>query len=274
MRQAPLVSDLHRAGPDPASRRIILLGVVLSLLAHLLLVYLLQEEPWFRFKTQKPPPLEITMVIPPPPPPPPPPPVQAEPPTPPPPPPLLQAAPLAEKSVAPPAAQPQRREAAPRPRPEEAPKTADPGPRPKPLPRPTPQAPAAAPLSPSEMANAVQNAPEMAQSEQDYFLQQILGYWIIDLDAPQFAHIVISGSYVVLPDGMLAPPFGKGDPFDMNVMVQNWQMLARARGMQAERTAMETFLRAMRLAQPMKLPPNFGQQPKRMTLDFRVGDLP
>ena len=62
----------------------------------------------------------------------------------------------------------------------------------------------------------------MTQSESDFFLSQIVQAWVIDFDAPQFARIRIDGPYLVLPDGMLAPPFGKNDPWDMYAMVRNW----------------------------------------------------
>ena len=77
------------------------------------------------------------------------------------------------------------------------------------------------------------------------------------------------------PDGMLAPPFGKNDPWDMKLMVENWDRIANDPRPEAQafRTAVETFLRAMRLAQPLRMPPNAQGYPKVMELNFRIGDL-
>jgi len=247
--------------------RVILVGLVLSLLFHALLVWLLQQEDWLDFLKPKPPapPMEMAMIIPPPPPPPrPQPEPQAQPLPPPPEPPQLKAAPLAEKSTAPaPRNAPIRRS-------EPAPPVARaPEPLPGPAVRPVPPV----PVAPADMAAAVQRAPEMAQSEQDFFLRQIVTNWIIDLDAPQFRDIAVGGSYVVLPNGMLAPPFGKNDPWDMRRMVRDWDLIVSTREAQHFRTAAETFLRAMRLSQPLQLPPDFGPNPKRMTLNFRISDI-
>lgn len=115
----------------------------------------------------------------------------------------------------------------------------------------------------------------MTQSESDFFLSQIVAAWPIDFDAPQFRGIHIFGHYRVLADGMLAPPFGRNDPWDMDAMVDNWDEIAYAPGpvAAAYRTAIQTFLRAMRLAQPFAMPPDAQGYPKILSLNFRVGDL-
>ncbi|MEK9968374.1 MAG: hypothetical protein VW600_04505, partial [Ferrovibrio sp.] len=137
-------------------------------------------------------------------------------------------------------------------------------------PRPVPNQQAGAPGSAGGQAG-----PTMTQSESDFFLSQIVSAWVIDFDAPQFADLQIFGHYRIMADGMLAPPFGKNDPWDMTKMVENWDRIAndpRPKA-QAYRTAIETFLRAMRLAQPLKMPPNAQGYPKVMELNFRVGDM-
>lgn len=143
------------------------------------------------------------------------------------------------------------------------------------LPRPAPQA--AAPRKPAtaEEANAaIRNATEMMQSERDFFLSQIVDHMFINLDAPQFKGIRIVGAYIVEPDGMMAAPFDKNMPFDMSRMMdaRTWELIQQPRH-RSLRVAMESFLRGMYLAQPLQLPPNFGNLPKRMTLDFNVSDL-
>lgn len=122
---------------------------------------------------------------------------------------------------------------------------------------------------------AGETGPTMTQSESDFFLSQIVSAWVIDFDSPRFADIRIFGRYRVLPDGMLAPPFGKDDPWDMGRMVENWDRIATDPRPEAVafRTAVETFLRAMRLSQPLRMPPNAEGYPKVLELNFRVGDL-
>jgi hypothetical protein len=262
---------------EPSDRWIVA-GLLLSLLLHAGIVWLLREQPWETANKIAAAPLEIEMVIPPPAPaPPPPPPLpQAQQPPPPPEVPQLQRAPLAEKSVAPP---PKAATEAPKPAQRAAP-VPPPSPQPEtqiPQQRPTPRRQEAAPARPmtqEDAQRAVAAAPEMRQSEQDFFLSQIAASWIIDRHAPQFEDVQITGSYVILPNGMLAPPFGKNDPMDMRLMVRNWDQITRMRGAENFKVAAETFMKAMRLAQPLQLPPNFGDKPKRMTLNLRVGDLP
>jgi len=195
-------------------------------------------------------------------------------------PPQLQSAPIEKESTA-----PQPREAAPekpkivqRPaQPRQIARDAEPAPNAERLPRPQVARPLASvpkPLTPEEMAAAVKNAPKMAQSEQDFFLSQIAQNWVIDRHAAQFQRVSIYGAYVVLPNGMLAPPFGKDDPWDMRSMVKDWDKIPNDPRYDGLRTAMETFLRAMRLAQPLQLPPGAKDYPKVMTLNFKVPDIP
>jgi hypothetical protein len=266
-----------------------------SLLLHLLLVAVLVAEPW-TWRLMKPPePPQFSMVFPEAPKPaapkpaPPPRPAEAEKPPqpqpqavpiplPPPQMPQLQRAPLAEKSEAPPAPGDRARRQLPS---DEKPDAEPPKPQTLgPARKSAPPLPAPAQRR-AEIGNreagrgAVAGPPgeKMTQSESDFFLSQIVAAWVIDFDAPQFRNIVISGAYKVLPDGTIAPPFGKNDPWDMRAMVNNWDALARAPDAGAYRTAIETFLRAMRLAQPFHMPPGAAGYPKIMTLNFRIGDL-
>lgn len=275
------------------------LAVVLSLLLHGLVVLLLLIEPWTWRIQPEPPPILAEFVqpeaakpppapTPPPAPPAPPqaaaapsPPIEREPvkPVPPPSTPQLQRAPVTEgPSKAPPSAgERARAQSSEKPQPAPLPDRAGPSTVTAPPaqrqtqspPRPTGN------QGPGPTGAAGQTGEAMTQSESDYFLSQIVSAWVIDFDAPQFADIRIFGRYRVLPNGMLAPPFGKNDPWDMRAMVQDWDKIAADRRPQAVafRTAIETFLRAMRLAQPMAMPPNAEGYPKVMELNFRLGDL-
>ncbi|MFC3674156.1 hypothetical protein [Ferrovibrio xuzhouensis] len=266
-----------------------------SLLLHLLLVAILVAEPW-TWRIAKPPePQEISMVFPEAPksaapkpaePPKPaaaekPPPAQAQPapiPLPPPSTPQLQRAPLAEKSEAPPSPGDRARRQLPSAETPQAvppkPQTIGPGPKTAPPLKAEPQRRAEAGNRAAGAGSAAgPTGKAMTQSESDFFLSQIVSAWVIDFDAPKFRDIQIYGQYKVLPNGMLAPPFGKNDPWDIHAMVNNWDEIARIPEAAAFRTAIETFLRAMRLAQPFHMPPDATGYPKTLQLNFRIGDL-
>lgn len=292
-----MASFLEYRAQDWDNRRL-LMAVVLSLLLHGLVAILMLIEPWtWRIQPEPPPVLaefvmpEAPKPAPPAPPAPPPPEAAPQPPSPPrvveelkdvPPPvvPQLQQGPVTqEPSRAPPSAgQRARPQASERPQP--APRIGQSGPAATPAP---PQ-----PLQRQRQADTTGNrqrgapgaaageaGPTMTQSESDFFLSQIVSAWVIDFDSPRFADIRIFGRYRVLADGMLAPPFGKNEPWDMGRMVENWDRIATDPRPEAQafRTAVETFLRAMRLAQPLKMPPNAEGYPKVLELNFRIGDL-
>jgi hypothetical protein len=276
------------------------LGIVLSLLLHGLIVLMLLIEPWTWRIQPEPPPILAEFVQPeaskaPPPPTPPPAPAPApqaaatapsppktdEPPRPIPPAsiPQLQRAPVTEApSKAPPSAgEKARPQASEKPQPAPLPDRAGPSTVTAPPAQRQRQAPpqSTGNRKPGDPGVAGEPGETMTQSESDFFLSQMVSAWVIDFDAPQFADIRIYGRYRVLPNGMLAPPFGKNDPWDMAAMVENWDKIAVDRRPQAAafRTAIETFLRAVRLAQPMRMPPNAEGYPKVLELNFRIGDL-
>lgn len=267
------------------------LAALLSIVLHGLLVLLILIEPWTWRSQPDPPPMIAEFVMPEPPkavPPPAPPVAQVPPPAPavsepvpPPAPPQLQRGKVAEESRAPPAAgnRAQTRErTAETPKPVKPPQARDEsGQEVAPvLQQPRPQTPAQAGNRTQGTAGGINRKPgEMTQSESDFFLSQIVQAWVIDFDAPQFRDLVIEGNFRVLPNGMLGPPYGKNDPWDMRVMVRNWQQIERLTGPQAAayRTAIESFMRAMRLVQPLKLPPDARGYPKVLSLEFQIGDL-
>ncbi|WP_341893916.1 hypothetical protein [Ferrovibrio terrae] len=278
------------------------LGVAMSLLLHGLIVLLLLVEPWTWRIQPEPPPILAEFVMPEPPKPTP---TPAPPPAPQPAPTQAQAPPAQQQTMTPepsrpvpPPSIPQLQRAPVTEAPSKAPPSAGERARPqaaeKPQPAPVPDRAGPSTVTAPPAQRQQQSPPRptgnrdagapgaagatgetMTQSESDYFLSQVVSAWVIDFDAPQFADIRIFGRYRVLPNGMLAPPFGKNDPWDMRAMVENWDQIAVDRRPQAAafRTAIETFLRAMRLAQPMRMPPNPEGYPKVLELNFRIGDL-
>lgn len=289
-----MASFLEYRAQDWDNHRL-LVAVALSLLLHGLVAAVLIIEPWTWRIQPEPPPILAEFVLPEAP-------KQAPPrtappvPTPTPPPAAPSIEPLRD---VPPASVPQLQQAPVTQEPSRAPPSAgqrarpQASERPQPAPMPDRSGPATTTAPPADRQRAPaqqatgnrqrgapgvaagETGPTMTQSETDFFLSQIVSAWVIDFDSPRFSDIRIYGHYRVLPDGMLAPPFGKDDPWDMNRMVDNWDSIAtdpRPKAV-AFRTAVETFLRAMRLAQPLKMPPNAEGYPKVLELNFRVGDL-
>lgn len=266
-------------------------GIALSLALHVGLAVLLTYSSWAHHET--PPPEFVVDVVqlpkpkaPPPPPPPPPPPVaQPAPPPPPvaqlpPPPPQLTEAPIEKQSAPPPhestvQAPPRQRPATPH----DAHRT---------IANAAPQLPAnstkpeSTPVTIGPHDAVEDNLPsgrsdkKAAQTVPDYILMQIAQHWVIDYRNPRYSNIVLRGAQLVLlPNGMLAPPLGKNDPWNPRAMIANYDDLLAPEAAPL-RQALETFLQAMRLAQPFRLPPDGkpNDQPRTFTIYFRLGDIP
>jgi hypothetical protein len=109
------------------------------------------------------------------------------------------------------------------------------------------------------------------QSEGDFVLAQIMPFWLIDMRSPRFRDVVMGGVFALQEDGMLAPPFGKHDPWRPEVMIENYRELLKP---QAEpvRVALESFLRAARDAQPFQLPPGVRGYPRPIRITLKMGD--
>jgi hypothetical protein len=111
-----------------------------------------------------------------------------------------------------------------------------------------------------------------SQAVQDFILAQIKQHWIIDFRGPKFRNIHLFGKFVLMPNGMLAPPFGKNDPWDPRAMIGNYDELIRMDP--TYRVAVETFLQAVRQAQPFRMPPDGkGDGPRGLPLSFLLGSL-
>jgi hypothetical protein len=216
------------------------------------------------------------------PPPPPAPPVAERAPLPPPPPPQLETAAPAAESSAPrpvPRAQPAPTPPAAAPPP---PRTAPPAPPPRAaesrdgLRPPVPPAPAPG-VTAGRAPSGVSGPPgeKLSQSEMDHMLAQVLAVWVIDFRAARFKDIVISGNFILLPDGSLGAPFGARDPWAPEKMIANYDELVRRPDLRDQRAVLESFLGALRQAQPFRRQPGAAPtgEPKIMSFAFRLGDL-
>ncbi len=112
---------------------------------------------------------------------------------------------------------------------------------------------------------------ELSQNEQDYVLSQILPYWKVDTHRPEGRGMVLEAIIEINPDGTLQAPLGRDDPWNPNGIIGGYAEMVRL-GYSYKREALEGFLLALRLSQPLKLPPG-GKWPKWMKLRFAFDDL-
>jgi hypothetical protein len=115
------------------------------------------------------------------------------------------------------------------------------------------------------------SAKPATQAFQDFILMQIARHWIIDFRGPRYRDVVLTGTeIIVLPNGMLASPLNKNDPWNPAGVVTGYERLGPA-----ERVIVDTFLQATRLAQPFRLPADGKDGQSRVfSIRFRLGDLP
>ncbi len=118
------------------------------------------------------------------------------------------------------------------------------------------------------------NGPEgskLTQSEQDFILSQIMQYWHVDTHVPEARGLVLEAQIIIEADGTLASPLNKDDPWNPEAVISGYAAMARL-GYSYRRQAIEAFLLALRLCQPLKLPPG-GTWPRVMTLRFAFDDM-
>jgi hypothetical protein len=292
--------DMREASRALSTRWPVAVGLLLSLLLHVLFGFLMIE---FQARDDATPadiviPVELVELpppqapAPPPPPPPPPPAPQVQAPPPPPPPPVPE---VRHEPVPMPPPQIVQRETAPNAARSSAPRVVPPrsGAPPAPAAPPAPHVPESRdgllpPSPPAERKSvagvaagrATTNEPagpageKLAQSEVDFILAQVLRVWLIDYRAARFKDIVISGNFQLNPDGTLGAPFGVNDPWSLERMISNYADLLRPDA-RDQRAALESFLAAMRQAQPFKRQADAPAMngPKILSFSFRLGDL-
>jgi hypothetical protein len=282
------------------SRRGVVVGVALSLLLHMALALLWldltpvkladSENDLVAIELVTEPPPPTTPTRPPPPTPPPAPPQPASPPTPPPaaaptpplPPPSVvqrETARNAERSSSPnqsPPRPPTGAASAPlRPATPSAAASRDgllaPAP---PLPRDEPRG-LAAVRGPVQPPSGGPPGETLTQSEIDHLLAQVFAVWIFDFRNPRFRDLTIVGAFELRPDGTLAAPFGAYDPWRPERMIADYDTLLARPDLREQRTVMESFLGAMRQAQPFARQPDAPTptSPKVLRFSFRLGDL-
>ena len=113
--------------------------------------------------------------------------------------------------------------------------------------------------------------PDLTQSEQDLVLAQIMKFWHADFHRPEAHGLILQATIVIQADGTLESPLNKDDPWNPGSVIGGYAELMRM-GYTYRREAIEGFLLAIRLSQPLKLPPT-GPWPRRMVLRFAFDDL-
>jgi hypothetical protein len=119
-----------------------------------------------------------------------------------------------------------------------------------------------------------QEKSELTQTERDVILAQIIKHWRFNLTSPEAKELTINGSVVVLPSGMLAPPFNGNDPWDLGKAMPQYEQYVK-NGNTFLSELMFSFYTALRLSQPFDLPASAeGTWPKKISISFRFKDLP
>ncbi len=112
------------------------------------------------------------------------------------------------------------------------------------------------------------------QSERDFLLAQIIKCWRYNYGDAGARTLVLNGTVEVLPDGMLAPPFNGTQRWDPQTALPQYGVAGRT-GNRFLQQVLESFYLALRLAQPLKLPPDSaGSWPRLISVSFRFQDLP
>jgi pyruvate/2-oxoglutarate dehydrogenase complex dihydrolipoamide acyltransferase (E2) component len=121
------------------------------------------------------------------------------------------------------------------------------------------------------VSGAEEEGPELTQTEQDMVLAQIMKYWHVDTHVPQAHGLVLQAKIVIRADGTLASPLNRNDPWNPEEVISGYNSMVRE-GYSFRREAIEGFLLALRVCQPLKLPPG-GTWPRHMTLRLALDDL-
>lgn len=111
---------------------------------------------------------------------------------------------------------------------------------------------------------------ELSQTAQDMVLAQVVKLWRFDTEPAKGSDLTISMSIVVNRDGTLGDAMHKNAPWNPRAAIRGYDQLSDP----YVRRALESLLLALRLAQPLQLPPDDGKGwPRRMVIRFRPGDL-
>lgn len=111
----------------------------------------------------------------------------------------------------------------------------------------------------------------VTQNERDLVLSQVLRGWKPPKELQAYESAEFKVQVTVLADGTLAPPFSARLPYNPAAAIEGF---AGLHPQDPRRKATEAFYKALRQAQPLKLPPHLAAKaPFPVMLDFRVKDV-
>jgi len=127
------------------------------------------------------------------------------------------------------------------------------------------------PMGVGAPADDPDNVGDATQSERDFILGQILPLWKRPpVNLPP--DVVVNLRVLVLADGSLGSPFSAGRPWNPGVAIEHYNQLPPGDPVLMTLVSLYT---ALRLAQPLKLPPELkAKAPFAAVLDFRLADAP
>lgn len=148
----------------------------------------------------------------------------------------------------------------------------------KPAPKAQSSAPDVLPIPQLEEAPNLLRAPAppkpgkpLTRTERDVILGQVIRQWRPPKELRAFPDAAMDVDVVVLADGMLAPPFSAGAPWNPAAAIEGYDALPPDH---LKRTAAEAFYRALRTAQPLRLTPDMkAKAPLKVRLVFRYRDV-
>ncbi|MBI3447031.1 MAG: energy transducer TonB [Magnetospirillum sp.] len=145
-------------------------------------------------------------------------------------------------------------------------------------PRPTPRPEPARPTSDGSGLSAdtgrfskpAPAAGDLSQSAQDLVLSQVVRMWRFETASLRGSDVTLTATLIVNRDGTLSGPMNMSAPWNPDATIHGYSKLPDG----ITKRMLETFLLALRLAQPLQLPTDDGKPwPRRMILRFRPGDL-
>lgn len=120
------------------------------------------------------------------------------------------------------------------------------------------------------VARSAPAAGDLSQSAQDMVLAQVVRMWHFDPLSLRGSRTVLTATLLVNRDGTLSGPMSKNAPWAPDEVIDGYGKMPDG----TNKRMLETFLLALRMAQPLRLPPDDGKPwPRRMMLRFRPGDL-
>lgn len=135
-----------------------------------------------------------------------------------------------------------------------------------------PPKPAAAPPAPRPLAAEAPKKPApVTQNERDFVLSQVLRFWKPPRELAAYDSAELAVGVTVGPDGFFADGYDARRPWNPDEVFDGY---GRLHPQDVQRRTVDAFYRAIRQAQPVRLPPALkAKAPFRVRLEFRFKDV-